>query len=255
MHPVLLELGRLRIYSYGFMLALSFWIGIVWAARRAKRAGIRSDRIYDLSVVLIVSAIVGARLLYIAMHRREYGSFLDVIALWQGGAVFYGGFLLALAGALIYLRKVNLSFFAVADICAPPIALGLGITRIGCFLSGCCFGAPTDSFLGVVFPAGCPAGYHAPGIALHPTQLYESAYGFVIAALLLVLERRSKFSGFTFAFLCILYGVARAINDSFRYYEPDSRIYGAMALSQVISALLAVTGIAVLVILSRRREP
>lgn len=206
MHPVLVEIGRLRIYSYGFMLALSFWVGIVLAARRARRRGVDPDRIYDLSIVLILASVVGSRLFYILTHRDDYHSFLDVVALWQGGATFYGGFFLALALAVVYLRRAKLPFLLVADICAPSIALGDFFTRIGCFLSGCCFGVPTGSPLGVVFPPGCPAGYHSPGVALHPAQLYSAAFGLALAATLVALDRRRAYTGFTFALLCVLYG-------------------------------------------------
>jgi phosphatidylglycerol:prolipoprotein diacylglycerol transferase len=138
-HPILIEIGRLKIYSYGFMLALSFWIGILIAAKRAERRGIKQDHIYDMSIILIIAAVIGSRTLYIITHRDDYDSILDIIALWQGGATFYGGFALAFVGALLYIRRRKLPFFLVADVCAPSIALGMFFTRIGCFLSGCCF--------------------------------------------------------------------------------------------------------------------
>ncbi len=254
MHPVLIEIGRLHLYSYGFMLALSFWIGILLAARRARRRGVEPDRIYDVSIILILAAVVGSRVLYILTHRGDYHSLLDVIALWQGGATFYGGFALALAGAMVYLRRARLSFFLLADICAPSIALGVFFTRIGCFLSGCCFGAPTASPLGVVFPPGCPAGFHAPGVALHPTQLYAAAFGLVLAAALLVFERRSAFTGFTFALLCVLYGAGRFTIDLFRYYEPSSRIAGGIAVSSMASIGLVAAGALMFILLPRRRK-
>ncbi len=254
MHPVLIEIGRLRIYSYGFMLALSFWVGITIAARRARRRGVEPDRIYDLSIILILAAVVGSRVLYILTHRDDYRGVLDVIALWQGGATFFGGFALALAGAVFYLRRAKLPFLLVADIAAPSIALGDFLTRIGCFLSGCCFGAPTDSALGVVFPPDCPAGLHAHGAALHPTQLYSSVFGLALAAALLALERRRAFTGFTFALLCLLYGAGRFTIDLFRYYEPSSRIAGGLAVSQAASLVLVAAGALMLILLPRRRR-
>ncbi|MGD1049089.1 MAG: prolipoprotein diacylglyceryl transferase [Candidatus Krumholzibacteriaceae bacterium] len=252
MHPILIEIGRLKIYSYGAMLALSFWIGIVLAARRAGKRGINPDHIYDMSIVLILAAVVGSRTLYILTHRDDYHSLLDIVALWQGGATFYGGFLLALAGAFVYLRRRRLSFLLVADACAPSIALGFFFTRIGCFLSGCCFGNPTHSIFGVVFPAHSPAGYYCPGIPLHPTQLYDSLYGLVTALALLALDRRRPFTGFTFGLLCILNGAGRYVIDFFRYYEASARISRLMTVSQLISICVVATGILVLVIQSAR---
>jgi phosphatidylglycerol:prolipoprotein diacylglycerol transferase len=254
MHPVLIEIGRLRIYSYGFMLAASFWIGILLAARRARARGVDPVRIYDLSIILILAAVVGSRVLYILTHRSDYRSVLDVVALWQGGATFYGGFALALAGAVVYLRRSKLSFLLVADICAPSIALGESLTRIGCFLSGCCFGAPTGSALGVVFPPDCPAGYHAHGVALHPTQLYSSVFTLALAVALLLADRRRPFTGFTFSLLCVLYGAGRFTIDIFRYYEPSSRIAGGLAVSQAASVALAAAGAILFAVLRRRRS-
>ena len=252
MHPILIEIGRFRIYSYGVMLALSFWVGIVLAAKRAEKRGINQDRIYDMSIILILAAVIGSRTLYILTHRGDYHSLLDIIALWQGGATFYGGFILALAGAVVYLRRKRLSFLLVADACAPSIALGFFFTRIGCFLSGCCFGNPTHSVFGIVFPAHSPAGYYCPGIPVHPTQLYDSLYGLVTALVLLALDRRRPFTGFTFGLLCVLSGAGRYVIDFLRYYEASARISRLMTVSQLISICVVATGILILLVQSGR---
>jgi phosphatidylglycerol:prolipoprotein diacylglycerol transferase len=251
-HPILIELGPLKIYSYGLMLALSFWIGILLAARRAAKRGINPNHIYDMSIILILAAVIGSRTLYILTHRADYRSLLDIIALWQGGATFYGGFILALAGAVIYIRKRRLSFLLVADACAPSIALGFFFTRIGCFLSGCCFGHPTKSFIGVVFPPHSPAGYYCGGCALHPTQLYDSLYGLVTALVLLLIDRKRPFTGFTFGMLCILYGAGRFTIDFFRYYEPSAMVGKLLTVSQLMSLVLIGVGVALIAVLSAR---
>ena len=115
MHPILIEIGPLKIYSYGFMLALSFFVGIVLAGRRAERRGVPREVIQDLSIVLIILAVVGSRMLYIITHRDHYHSIVDIIALWEGGATYYGGLVLALIGALVYLKRKGLGFLKVAD--------------------------------------------------------------------------------------------------------------------------------------------
>lgn len=254
MHPVLVEIGRFKLYSYGLMLALSFWVGILWAAHRGSKKGVKAETIYDLSIILIVAAVLGSRVLYILTHRSDYHSLLDVVALWQGGATFYGGFILALAGAFIFLRRKRIPFLLVADICSPSIALGYAFTRIGCFLSGCCFGLPAGSGLGIVFPAHSPAGFTCPGVPLQPTQLYASAAGIAIAGFLVLIERRSRFRGFLFALLCICLGVERFIEDIFRYYEPSARIGAHVTQSQAISAAIAAVGVVLLAVLSARAK-
>lgn len=240
MHPVLIELGPLKIYAYGFMLALSFLAGIRLAAWRADRRRVGGELIYDLSIILVIAAVVGSRGLYILTHRQHYSSLVDIFALWQGGATYYGGLVLALAGAFVFLRRKGMSFLRVADICAPSIALGVFFTRIGCFLSGCCFGRPTGCPLGVAFPPESPAGSMFTG-HIHPTQLYSSFYGLVIFALLLVLERWSRFDGYLFSCLLVLYGIARFTVDFFRWYEP-SAMTGALTFNQMISIGLVIAG-------------
>lgn len=251
MHPILIEIGKFKIYSYGFMLAVSFWVGIVLAAKRAERRGIDQNHIYDMSIVLILAAVIGSRLLYIVTHRDDYHSLLDAVALWQGGATFYGGFIAALAGAFVFLRRKKLSFLLVADICAPSIALGFFFTRIGCFLSGCCFGNPTGSILGVVFPAHSPAGFTCEGMAVHPTQLYDSFYGLLTAVILLLVDRKSPFTGFTFGLLCVLSGAGRYTIDFFRFYEDSAQLSNGMTVSQLTSLGLMAAGALVLLVRSR----
>ncbi len=252
MHPILIEIGRFRVYSYGFMLALSFFIGIMYAGRRAEKRGVPREIIQDLSIILILLAVLGSRTLYILTHRDHYRNLLDIIALWEGGATYYGGLVLAVIGAVIYLRKKKIAFLKVADICSAPIALGIVFTRIGCFLSGCCFGSPTSCPFGVVFPADSPAGYLFSGKTIHPAQLYSSFYGLVILIALLLVERRRSFDGFTFAFLCIFYGAARFTVDFFRYYE-ESALLGGLTYNQIISIGLAAMGVVLLLVLPGRR--
>lgn len=246
MHPVLVELGPLRLYSYGFMLALSFLLGIILAARRAPARAIDPAAIYDLSIVLVLAAVIGARGLYVLTHRNQFHGLLDVIALWQGGAVYYGGLLLAVAGAIVFLRRKGIPFLRAADVCAPSIAAGVFLTRIGCFMSGCCFGRPTACALGVDFPAHSPAGAVFPGLSIHPTQLYASLYGLAIFIILILLDRERRRDGFLFASLCLLYGTARFGVDFLRYYERSDTIGGALSSSQALSIVLIVFGAAFL---------
>jgi phosphatidylglycerol:prolipoprotein diacylglycerol transferase len=246
MHPVLIDLGRLKIYSYGFMLSLSFLVGIILAARRAGRRGIDSEIIYDLSIILVLGAVIGSRGLYILTHRDNFSNLVDIVAIWQGGATYYGGLILAIAGAVVYLRIKKVPFFRVADITAPSIAAGVFLTRIGCFMSGCCFGNATSCPTGVVFPPGSPAGHYHAGVPIHPTQLYSSLYGLVIFLILMFIDRKDHFDGFLFSWLCILYGAARFTVDFFRFYEDSAIVAGGLTDNQVISIVLILFGAAFL---------
>jgi phosphatidylglycerol:prolipoprotein diacylglycerol transferase len=262
MHPILVHLGKLQLRSYGFMLALSFLIGIWLAGRRAKQAGIDAQKILDLSVIIIIAAVVGSRLLYVVFHLDQYSNPLDMFALWQGGATFYGGFILAVAASYFWIQKNNLSFLKIADIMSPSIALGLVFTRIGCFLSGCCYGKPTHMPWGVVFPPDSPAGTAAMAtaqqlgvdhVALHPTQIYSSIKGLVIFTALMLLQPRLKQKqGATFGLLMVLYGIGRFTIDFFRYYETNARVLFGLSFNQVIS--VALIGLGLFLLLRKERK-
>jgi phosphatidylglycerol---prolipoprotein diacylglyceryl transferase len=256
MHPILIDLGRIQIRSYGFMLAVSFLLGIWLAGHRAKRYGIDPQKILDLSVIIILAAVVGSRLLYVVYHLDQYSNPLDMLALWQGGAVFYGGFVLAMVASYWWVHRHRLSFLTVADVVAPSIPLGLIFTRVGCLMSGCCFGKPTTSALGLVFPPDSPAGAAAAvyarqmgvdHVALHPTQLYASFGGLVIFLIMMALQRGLMRRGAMFGLLLVLYGVDRFTIDFFRYYEPNARMMFGLSFNQVISVgLVAIGGVLLL---------
>ena len=120
------------------------------------------------------------------------------------------------------------------------------VTRVGCFLNGCCYGKPTDSFLGVQFPFQTVVGasFNSP---IHPTQLYSAATGLVVLALLLALDRRPRPQGQLFAFYLILAGIGRFSIDLLRYYEANAYVMGSFTVSQLISVGLCLVGILLLV--------
>jgi phosphatidylglycerol:prolipoprotein diacylglycerol transferase len=122
------------------------------------------------------------------------------------------------------------------------VALGIGITRIGCFLAGCCFGHPTRCPLGVHFPVGAPASrQYGLDVAVHPAQLYSSAGGFLIFLILLLWERRSAVRGGTFFGFLLLYGVQRFLVDFTRFYTTD-QIWLGLSNNQLISLGLVLAG-------------
>ncbi len=261
MYPVLVKIGSFQITSYGLALALSFLFGIYFSIYRAKKKNIDPNQIMDLSVIIIISAIVGSRLLYVLFHLDEFrGHWLDTINPFQSdgqigiaGLTMLGGVVLSVITGLIYMHWKKLNFLKFADTIIPAMAFGIFLTRIGCFLNGCCYGLPCEghSHFCVVFPPEGVAGSMFPGVPLIPTQLYSSAYGLAILAILLVAERWQRFDGFLFYLFVILYGIARFVIDLYRYYE-DSMIVFTMAgkgisLNQVISLLFVLLGMFLLI--------
>jgi phosphatidylglycerol:prolipoprotein diacylglycerol transferase len=255
MHPVLFHIGSFPIHAYGFMLALSFLLGI-WLSRfRARQRGLDPDVITDLGFYLILAAVIGARAYYVILHFEEFrANPMDIINPFQegnfgiGGLVMYGGFIGAvLAGTLYFLLKKDvdnrrLLFLQYADVIAPSIGFGIFLTRIGCFLNGCCHGAEHTGFPTVVFPLDSPAGVyqhqiHAAG--LHPAQLYLAIGGLLIACLILALERKTFFTGFSFYMVVTLKALLRFSVDFTRYYEPDE-MFGGLSHNQILCIILFV---------------
>lgn len=254
MFPTILKIGGIQIYSYGLMLFLSFLAGIYVVERKARKFGVDSKAITDLALWILLAVVVGSRLFYVAFHWSEFsGDLVSIFAFWRGGLaglMFYGGFIGALAAGLIFMRVRKLPVIKLLDAAAPAIVLGEGLTRIGCFLNGCCFGKPTALFLGMVFPAHSPAGATFPGQAIHPTQLYSSLAGFIMFGIAMLLGRRKLKDGVLFAVVLILYSLFRFGIDFVRYYENASNYWG----NQVVALALTLVGVVLLVVFQRRKS-
>lgn len=247
MHPTIVQIGPFPLHAYGVLLAISFFLGILLASRRAPARGIAAEVVFDASLVIVFAAIFGSRLLYVLFHRDEMHRFLDVIALWTGGLSMYGGVLAAFAASAVFLRRRRIPFLVMADVVAPSLGLGLGLTRIGCFLNGCCFGHPTAGPFGVHFPADSYVGRLFEQAAVHPTQLYSSLTGLAILLILLAFDRRPRPTGQVFGLYLILDAAGRFVLDFFRYYEANAYLIGRLTVSQLICVGLFLAGIWILV--------
>jgi phosphatidylglycerol:prolipoprotein diacylglycerol transferase len=247
MHPTLVHIGPLPLHSYGFMLALSFFFGILLASRRAPSRGLHPDLVFDTSLVIVFASILGARLMYVVYHRGEMHGLLDYLALWNGGLTMYGGVLAAMGAAWVYLRHRRVEFLRMADVVAPSLALGLMFTRIGCFLNGCCYGKPAHGPFGVVFPPDSFVGGFFNGVPVHPTQLYSSATGLLILLVLLAFDRGRRAQGQVFALYLILDSAGRFALDFFRYYETNAYVVGGLTVNQIICIGLFGIGLLLLV--------
>ena len=258
MYPILFEIGPLSVRTYGLLLAVSFLVGIILALKRARARGLNQNKMINMSLLIMLAGIVGARIMYVIPHWNEFSANpLDIISPFQSsgsigltGLTMYGGFIAAVLVSILYLRVNGLSVWKACDAFAPSIALGIGISRVGCFMNGCCFGLPTESALGVVFPAFSAAGSFYPDAHLHPAQLYNAVLGFGLFGLLLWLDRKPRFDGFIFAVLLISEPITRFFVDLFRYYESSMTLgnLGGVALSvnQGISIVLVGMGLLLL---------
>lgn len=178
----------------------------------------------------MVAAIVGSRLFYVVTHVDEFqGHWLDVIAIWKGlyGLSMLGGVVLAVLIGFVTVWRKRLPAWKLADAVIPSFALGIFITRIGCFFNGCCFGSETSCALGVTFPDAAMPYFNTgiiPGAHIHPTQLYSSLSGLFILGILLWADRHDHFPGFIFCLFTGLYGVTRFGIEEFRFFDHDPDI-------------------------------
>lgn len=254
MHPILIRIGPLTIHTYGFLIAMGFIIGLGLAIHRAKKEGISSDKIMDLSFYILLAAIIGSRLLFILINFNHYlDNPMDIFKIWEGGLVFYGGVMLAVPAAIWYVKKNSLSVWTTADIFAPSIAIGHVFGRLGCLAAGCCYGKAASSLpWGIIFSyPGCLA---PTNVLLHPTQLYESAGEFINFLILMTLSRYKSFNGQLFMTYILLYSVLRFIVEFFRGDVARGFIAPYLSVSQGISILMFLAGVAGFIALRRRRD-
>lgn len=163
MHPIMWNLPfmGISIKSYGLMMMLGFFAATWWAMYRAQKVKADPDVILNLGFISLVCGIAGARLLYVYQYwNQDFATqpnpLYAIIDITKGGLVFYGGFLVAVIGALVYLTWAKHSIRLYLDILTPSLMLGLAFGRMGCFLNGCCWGAPTDVPWAITFPYGSP---------------------------------------------------------------------------------------------------
>src|SRR3989449_11318588 len=241
MYPRLFDLGPMTVYTYGVLLAAAYLLGLKLAMVRANARGLDQARVLDLGIYIIISALIGAKLLLLV---TDFSTFRndpkELLTLARSGGVFYGGLILAVVVALWYIRRAGLPLWTTCDVFAPGIALGHVVGRFGCLFAGCCYGKPTTRPWGITFTDPfAAANVGTPlGVPLHPTQLYEAGAELLILAVLLLTEPKGRpFPGRTFWLYMLLYAVSRYFIEIFRGDERGT--VGIFSTSQFISLILA----------------
>ncbi|MDM8538008.1 prolipoprotein diacylglyceryl transferase [Desulfobacterales bacterium HSG17] len=251
MHPILLKIGPFVIYTYGFFVALGFLFGILLGKYEAKSLGQDPEKISDLCFYILISAIIGARLFYILTTPGTFlADPLEIFKIWNGGLVFYGGFIGALTATIIYLNHHKMPLWQTTDILTPSLALGHFLGRLGCFFAGCCYGKACDLPWAITFT-------HAESLArknipLHPTQIYSSLANLIIFALFWYFRRRKKFDGQLFWGYVFVYAIVRSVIELFRGDFRGSFFMETMSTSQVIGSILCITAVLMLFILGKQ---
>jgi phosphatidylglycerol:prolipoprotein diacylglycerol transferase len=260
MYPILFRIGSFPVNTYGVFLALAFLCAILLTVKLAGRDGLPRERIYDLCLWMLLSSLVGSKILMLFTEPDYRGNPMQLLSLdfLRSGGVFYGGLLGAVLAGYLLMRRYKLPWWTTADACAPGIALGNFFGRQGCFAAGCCWGKPTTLPWGVKFSE---LGHEITGVPidtyLHPTQLYESFSLLLVFVFLLWLHKHKRFSGQVILLYALLYALIRFAIEFVRA-DPRGDILGLTTLtglstSQIISLIVG-AGAAILLIL-RWRAP
>lgn len=245
MHPILFTLPNgFEVHTYGVLIAVGTLLAVLVTNRWAIQEGLPKETMTDIAFWSIVGAVVGARAEFV---RVNWAMFADqgigkMLNVRDGGLVFYGGLLAVLVVFVGLIRQRGLPMMKVLDILAPMIPFGQMFGRLGCFAAGCCHGVPTDVPWAVTFTD--PRSVAPRGVSMHPTQLYEVGYSFLLLLLLLAMRSRKRFDGQLILTYLTLYPILRSINELFRGdiqrgYVFESLLGRTVTNAQFFSLLIA----------------
>lgn len=241
MNPVAFEIFGIPVMWYGILITTGILVGTYLAIRESRRISFNEDKLIDLLIFAIPSAIIGARLYYVIFTWDFYKNDLSqILNVRGGGLAIHGAIIGAVASALIYckIRKVN--FWTVADITAPSLILGQAIGRWGNYINQEAHGGPTN----------LPWGIIVNGVKVHPTFLYESLWNFGVFIFLMWYKKKSNVKGELFLLYIALYSFARFLIEGLR---TDSLMLGNFRVAQIISAIIIFCSLSFLY-LKKRRE-
>lgn len=223
-----LNLFGLIIPTYFLTLSIVFSFIIFALVKRAKSVNVDPNKALDLYLYILLGSFLGARVFYILYQDLSYFTKnpLEVFSVWNGGFVFYGGFIGGTLAIVLFSKLKKESLTLWLNFCAPLLALGYGLGRFACLMNGCCYGAITDVWWGV----------HLHGAFRHPTQLYAVFWELLLFALLIVYEKLRGFNSKpdVFSIWLIGHGFGRLIME---YFRADDR--GALLLNSSVSSLIS----------------
>ncbi len=242
--------GVYPIRTYGVAMASGFAVNIALLNRRASKEGLNPKTVVNTCIFVILGTLIGGRMLFVITQWSKYMEEpLDLIKFWEGGLVFYGGFIGSFIATMIYIWGVKRQrFLPYPDLMSPYFGLGLAIHRaFGCYLNGCCYGAPTTLPWGVRFPLTQHGSkFYGAEAFLHPTELYEALAALTICFTLLWFRPRRKYVGQSTGIMFIMYSVFRYSIELARGDQLRGTV-GNFSTSQFISLVIFTLGVALLI--------
>jgi phosphatidylglycerol---prolipoprotein diacylglyceryl transferase len=208
MYPILFKIGSFPVHTYGVVMIVAFMVALVFARKRAPAYEINPNKLSDMSFLMLIFGVLGARILYLV--QEPPADWHEYLSLQFAGLTSFGGIIGGAAVALWWARKTKTPLKALLDVLGPALLVGQAIGRVGCLLNGCC--------LGGVCPTGLPWGVHAPGSdhLFHPAQIYESIMNLAGLGVVLLIEKRGLRPGQVFALAIATFGISRFIYEFWR---------------------------------------
>jgi phosphatidylglycerol---prolipoprotein diacylglyceryl transferase len=235
----LFSLGPIHIYFFGLMIALGIIAALLFAERQGKIRGIDEDTIYNITILVVISGVIGARLFYVLFYNPSYyfRNPKELFQISEGGLSIHGGIFTAILAGIFYCKRKNISFFKLADIIVMAVALAQGIGRIGCDVFGKAMGNTA------------PWGITIAGQILHPAQVYEFILDYILFVVLLRRSQKQKYEGELFSIYIISFPIIRAIVEFFRI---NPTVWGPFSISHLLSLVLIIPGVIVWIYVKKK---
>lgn len=251
MRPTLLSIGPFDFHGYTVMLSLAFLACTLLCVRENYRLA----RPYNITPIagiwLALGGIIGAKA-YWYLQYDHIRNIYRALYLWEPGLVFYGGLLGGCIAGMIYMRVNRVPIIPISDLALPYVTLGIGITRVGCFLNGCCWGKACELPWAITFPSRsiayrgiAPDGktLYVDPFPVHPTELYSVLGLLLIFFFLRYLYKRPHPTGGIALMFGVTYGIMRFMIEHYRGDSAES-VFG-MTVSQAVSlGMFAICGFA-----------
>lgn len=261
--------GR-NVAWYGVLITFGMIIAVLWAMHLSKFEGISMDDITDFAFYVIIFGVIGARAYYVLFTWNSFSyletsgsffynvlhTFLNCIAVWNGGLAIYGGIIAGLITGVIFSKIRKINFLKIFDILVPCVLIGQVIGRWGNFINIEAYGSETDLpwRMGILFSRTgeiMSAGSWDFEQYVHPTFLYESLWNLTALVIILLVYKKKKFDGQNFCMYCIWYGFGRMLIESLR---TDSLMLGNLRVSQGVGIVSLAVGIVLMFILSKKKK-
>ena len=254
MNPTAFQIGSFEVRWYGVLIAFGVIVAMLLASYNCKKKDVDFDIILDGFFVAFPTAIIGARMYYVAFEFENYkDNLIDVFKIRQGGLAIHGGLIGAFLAVFIFAKIKKISILKYIDIAAPSIILAQSIGRWGNFMNGEAHGGEVTYEFISKFPSLIQKGMNIGGVYYHPTFLYESIWNLIVCVILLVIlyKKRDNNDGIVIASYMILYSLGRVFIEGLR---TDSLMLGNIRVAQLISIAGIVVGIAFIVYVKRKNK-